>query len=530
MSVPGSVGQPTKESVSSARDLDRISDARIAGKPTLSSLDGPADALSEKRIGVLVVAYNASSTLARVLDRIPRDFVHRISEVLVSDDSSSDSTYLVGLGYGHHRADLPLTVVQQSQNLGYGGNQKVGYRWAIEHGLDIVVLLHGDGQYAPELLPQMVEPLELDECDAVFGSRMLEAGAARAGGMPLYKHLGNRILTAFENRAAGASLSEWHSGYRAYSVDALKQIPFESNSDGFDFDTQIILQLLESGKRIVEIPIPTFYGDEICYVNGMKYAKDVTRQVVKYRAHKMGFGSGESAFASDAYELKLSPDSSHGRLVSWMSHRSPARVLDLGCSDGKVAAELRSFGHRVTGVDIEELPGVRDRMDQFVVADLEQGIPTEVGDGYDVVLAADVLEHVRDPGSLLRAMSERLTHGGSIITCIPNFAHWYPRARVALGAFDYDRRGILDRGHVRFFTRKSFERLAESQGLEVRRREAIGLPLEVANRSAAGAGATAERRRPSGLQRVDRAAVALRPTLFAYQFIFELEAAASKRY
>ena len=406
-----------------------------------------------------VVAYNAASTLARVLDRIPRDFVHRISEVLVSDDSISNP--LPGrVRYGHHRADLPLTVVQQSQNLGYGGNQKAGYRWAIEHDLDIVVLLHGDGQYAPELLPQMVEPLELDKCDAVFGSRMLEAGAARAGGMPLYKYLGNRILTAFENGAAGASLSEWHSGYRAYSVEALKQIPFESNSDGFDFDTQIILQLLESGKRIVEIPIPTFYGDEICYVNGMKYAKDVTRHVVKYRAHKMGFGSGESAFASDAYELKLSPDSSHGRLVSWMSGRSPARVLDLGCSDGKVAAELRSFGHRVTGVDNEELPGVRDRMDQFVLADLEQGIPTEVGDGYDVVLAADVLEHVRDPGSLLRAMSQRLTRGGSIITSIRTSLTGTARPRGAGSVRLRPARGSLTAGTSGSSTRHSFERLA----------------------------------------------------------------------
>jgi SAM-dependent methyltransferase len=481
------------------------------------------DALSEKRIGVLVVAYNAAGTLARVLDRIPRDFSHRISEVLVSDDSSSDSTYLVGLGYTQARNDLPLTVVQQSKNLGYGGNQKVGYRWAIERGLDIVVMLHGDGQYAPEILPQMVEPLELDKCDAVFGSRMLEPGAARAGGMPLYKHLGNRILTKLENAASGASLSEWHSGYRAYSVEALKQVPFEDNSDGFDFDTQIILQLLEAGKRIDEISIPTFYGDEICYVNGMKYAKDVSRHVIKYRTHKMGFGTGESAFASDAYELKTSEDSSHGRLVSWMSHKQPSRVLDLGCSDGKIAAELRAQGHEVTGVDLEELPGVRDRVDHFIQANLDDGIPEEAGDNYDVVLGADVIEHVREPGVLLSQMKDRLGRGGSIVTSVPNFGHWYPRARVALGRFDYDRRGILDRGHLRFFTRKSFERLAQGQGLRVRRREYVGLPFDVAGRRGGLNGSV--QHTGSGLKTVDQVAVNLRPTLFAYQFLFELEPA-----
>jgi glycosyltransferase involved in cell wall biosynthesis len=480
------------------------------------------DALSEKRIGVLVVAYNAAGTLAPVLDRIPREFAHRIEDILVSDDSSSDSTYLVGLGYGQARNDLPLTVVKQPKNLGYGGNQKVGYRWAIEQGLDIIVMLHGDGQYAPEILPQMVEPLELDKCDAVFGSRMLEPGAARAGGMPLYKHIGNRILTRLENAAAGSSLSEWHSGYRAYSVEALKQVPFEQNSDGFDFDTQIILQLLEAGMRIDEIPIPTFYGDEICYVNGMKYAKDVSRHVMRYRAHKMGFGTGEAAFASDAYELKQSDESSHGRLLAWMEQKRPSRVLDVGCSDGKLAEKLQAMGHKVTGIDLYELPGVHDRMDKFVRADLDAGIPEEVGDDFDVILGADVIEHVRAPGRLLKQMRGRLARGGSIVTSIPNFGHWYPRARVALGKFDYDRRGILDHGHLRFFTRKSFERLAGREGLSVRRYEAVGLPFDVVRRGGDdGNGSTG-----SPLKAIDKVAVTARPTLFAYQFLFELEPAA----
>ena len=133
-----------------------------------------------KKVGILVVAYNAAGTLARVLDRIPREFVPHVSEILVSDDSSGDSTYLVGVGYQHTSRDLPLTIVRQPRNLGYGGNQKVGYEWAIEQGLDIVVMLHGDGQYAPEHLPRLVEPLEHDKADAVFGSRMLEQGAAPA--------------------------------------------------------------------------------------------------------------------------------------------------------------------------------------------------------------------------------------------------------------------------------------------------------------------------------------------------------------
>ncbi len=149
---------------------------------------------TRKRIGILVVAYNAATTLAKVLDRIPDEIRGDIEEVIVSDDHSQDSTYLVGLGY-QQVSDLPITLIRQPQNLGYGGNQKAGYEVAIEHGLDIVVMLHGDGQYAPESLPEILAPLLAGEADAVFGSRIMIKGAARKGGMPLYKYVGNRILS-----------------------------------------------------------------------------------------------------------------------------------------------------------------------------------------------------------------------------------------------------------------------------------------------------------------------------------------------
>jgi glycosyltransferase involved in cell wall biosynthesis/SAM-dependent methyltransferase len=474
------------------------------------------------RIGILVVAYNAASTLAQVLDRIPPAFRARVDRVLVCDDHSQDSTYLVGLGYQRIAPDLPLEVIRHPRNLGYGGNQKAGYRWAIEHGLDVVVLLHGDGQYAPELLPDMVEPLERGDCDAVLGSRMLEQGAARAGGMPLYKYVGNRILTRVENTLMGLDLSEWHSGYRAYRVDALRHIPFEANSDGFNFDTQVLIQLHEAGRRISEIPIPTYYGDEICYVDGLRYARDVSTDVVRYRAHKMGFGSGETAFATTGYELKEAGDASHSRVLAWLSTRPPSRVLDLGCSDGALAAHMRKLGHEVTGVDSEELPGARDRVDRLLVSDLDRGIPEEAGRGYDVVVVADVLEHLREPDHLLADARQCLAPGGSVIASVPNFSHWYPRARVALGLFDYDRRGILDHGHVRFFTRRSFERLAERQRYSIRRSEAVGLPFEVLGRGGGESGSDQGARLAGLAQRLNRASVALRPSLFAYQLLYEL--------
>jgi len=474
-----------------------------------------------KRLGILVVAYNAASTLAKVLDRIPADFRPRVSDVLVCDDSSRDATYLVGLGYKKLDPDFPLTVIRQPRSLGYGGNQKAAFRWAIEHDLDIVVLLHADGKYAPELLPEMVGPLERAECDAVFGSRMLERGAARAGGMPLYKVVGNRLLTSFENAMVGTQLSEWHSGYRAYSVAALTELPFESNSDDFDFDTQMIIQLHEAGKRIVEIPIPTYYGDEISYVKGFTYARDSALEVVRYRLHKMGLGRGGTAFASVADELKLGANTSHGRMLAWLQARPPGRVLHVGCSDGSLSERVRALGHEVTGVETEELGAVRDRVDRFVEDDLDAGIPPGAGDGFDVVLLGEVLGLVRHPGLVLDDASRLLAPGGTVVACIANFGHWYPRIRVSLGLFDYDRRGILDRRSLRFFTRRSFEHLVTSHGLEVRRREAIGPPVEVVRRGRRG-----PHSEPGPLstlvQRIDNLGVTLRPTLFAYQFLFEL--------
>jgi 2-polyprenyl-3-methyl-5-hydroxy-6-metoxy-1,4-benzoquinol methylase len=347
----------------------------------------------------------------------------------------------------------------------------------------------------------------------------MHRGEARKGGMPLYKYVGNRILSTFENAMAGTDLTEWHSGYRAYSVDALRAIPFEENSDGFDFDTQIILQLHEAGRRIVELPIPTYYGDEICHVNGMAYARDVAAHTLRYRLHKIGLGRGTTAFASDAYERKEGAGTSHGRLLSWLDGRPSGRVLDLGCSDGALAEQVRALGNEVVGVDAIEHDGARDRVDQLVVADLDGGIPSEAGKGFDVVLCADVLEHVRAPERLLADAHRCLAPGGVILASIPNFAHWYPRARVAVGRFDYDRRGILDAGHMRFFTRASFERMVESEGYIIRRREAVGVPFEAAQRGGKRPNPSRVRR---GAERIDALGVAVRPTLFAYQFLYEL--------
>ena len=471
------------------------------------------------KVGVLVVAYNAESTLARVLDRIPDVTQLQLAEVLVHDDHSTDDTHGVAQDYvaqqsGEKSPRLPLTVVRHPENLGYGGNQKAGYSYAIFHGWDVVVLLHGDGQYAPEIMGDIIDPIVNGDADAVFGSRMMNRGEARKGGMPMYKYVGNRILTTIQNALTGLKLSEWHSGYRAYRVSALAQLPFVGNSDGFDFDTEIILQLANAKMKIVEVPIPTYYGDEICHVNGLEYAKDVVVDTVRYRLGRSGFGSGHLGHVAEKYAFKPSPYSSHGRILQMVEGRPPMRILDVGCGPGWLSKALTAAGHTVVGVDIAASCGVHERMDTFITADLSEGIPEEVGGDFDLVLAADIIEHLSDPARLLNDMASRMHSHGSIIASVPNISHWYPRFRIAAGRFDYDQRGVLDATHLRFFTRRRFLRVAQEAGLEHVAFRHTGLPLDAL-------GVSQSKVVTATIGNVDRLLVSIWPTMFAYQFVYE---------
>lgn len=234
------------------------------------------------RIGILVVAYNAEQKLRGVLDRIPPAIMDKVEEIFVFDDASQDATYAVGLEHKAERKFDKLSVFRNPVNLMYGGNQRQGYEYAIQRDLDIVVLLHGDGQYAPEVMQSLLTPLENGEADMVMGSRMLVPGAARRGNMPLYKFVGNRVLTTLQNLLIGSHFSEFHSGYRAYSCAALRTIPLKRLTHNWHFDTQIILEFLKRGHRVKEVPIPTYYGDEISHVNGIPYAINCLREVLVY--------------------------------------------------------------------------------------------------------------------------------------------------------------------------------------------------------------------------------------------------------
>ena len=434
-----------------------------------------------KRIGIFIVAYNALTTLSTVLKRITPDVWRNVEQVVVFDDASQDATYELAVGI-QAMTDLPkLRVLKHRKNLGYGGNQKAGYKYFIEQGFDIVVLLHGDGQYAPELLSHMYAPLVRGEADAVFGSRMMkDFGGPLKGGMPLYKYVGNRILTAFENRALDLNLTEFHSGYRAYSVHALARLNLDKLTDDFHFDTEIIIKLHHQNFRIREVPIPTFYGDEICRVNGLKYAKAIVRAVRRYtetaRAVR-SYPEYEEYFVP--YAIKRSKYSAHfyaSQLVG-----TGQRVLEVGCGDGAFGRELTRAGNHVTGVDCEaNVPDGAGYQNVFD-ADLERGLGTlsrVAGDRFDRVLLLDRLEHLRDPGNLLDDCRRLLDARGKLIVSVPNSVNFTVRLMVLFGAFRYADRGILDWSHLRFFTRKSIRALLEKHGFRITAIHFSVVPLE----------------------------------------------------
>jgi SAM-dependent methyltransferase len=201
-------------------------------------------------------------------------------------------------------------------------------------------------------------------------------------------------------------------------------------------------------------------------------------------------------------------------MLAWLSGLSPKKVLDLGCSSGLLASQVQLFGHEVTGVDMIEFPDAFHRMDHFFQANLDEGIPKRVGKGYDGVIAGDILEHVRHPDLILQQIGERLTPEGFALVSIPSFSHWYPRFRVASGRFDYEEYGILDRGHIRFFTQRSFEHLIFASGLRIERMEAIGIPFEHVLRTHSQVA--------KWMARLDRLALKVYPSLFAYQYLFKL--------
>lgn len=238
------------------------------------------------KIVIVTPAYNAEKTIESVFKRIPKDFYNQIFKIIVVNDGSKDNTTKVIEILGK-KYDKILLLTHQV-NKGYGAAQKTGFNKSVEFKADVVVLLHSDGQYAPELLPKMVKPIVEGKADVVMGSRFLGGGALK-GGMPLYKYIGNRILTKIENIAYRMNISEFHTGYMLYSKKALNTIKFNRLSETFHFDGEMVMMAGKKGLRIFEIGIPTRYAEEASHLKPIKYGLDVLKIIIKEKMGKYNF-------------------------------------------------------------------------------------------------------------------------------------------------------------------------------------------------------------------------------------------------
>jgi len=235
------------------------------------------------KVFVLMPAYNAGRTVEKVFERIPAQVRERIDRYVVVNDGSTDNT---DAALERLRTRLPnLVPLKHPKNRGYGGAQKTLLSYAVEHGADVGLGLHSDGQYSPESIPELLAPFERDTADMVQGSRMLDGGALR-GNMPLYKFVANKSLTAIENWAFGLKLAEYHSGYMLYARRAMVDIPFQKLSDSFDFDLEMIVMAKVKGLRIAEVAIPTIYADEVSHLKPVQYGMRVLKVVRDYKGGK----------------------------------------------------------------------------------------------------------------------------------------------------------------------------------------------------------------------------------------------------
>ena len=233
------------------------------------------------KVFVVLPAYNAESTLRQTYDDIPKKW---IDEVLLVDDASTDNTL-------KHAKSLGITTVEHIVNSGYGSNQKTCYQEAVRRGADIIIMVHPDHQYDPRLVPDMLLPILRGDADAVFGSRMMEPGGALQGGMPYWKYIANKILTLVGNIVLRLRLTEYHSGFRAYTKEVIERLPIDMNSDGFVFDTEIIIQLKLANLRIKEVPISTRYfkgASMIGLFPSVKYGLGILYNLTLYCMHVWG--------------------------------------------------------------------------------------------------------------------------------------------------------------------------------------------------------------------------------------------------
>jgi len=479
-----------------------------ASAGTAASSLASAVALARRlRVGVFCAARGEPAAAAASLQAIDPD---------LRDALASRCVLLDAAGLSRLPPDHGVDVLALAGRPGYGGLQKAAFAHALRTGLEVVVVLPTGAPHAAAALPALLAPLHEDGVAAVFGSRFTPTRGA-GGRMPALRRLGNRLVSSVQAGLLRSTLTDFHSGYRVYRASALARLPFRHNGDGLQFDSELAIQLLWKGDRIVEVPVPSHAGGKLHGLAAVRYGVQAIATVLRAKANQV-YLVYHPKFDVDErtdYLFKQAPTSVH-QAVLRHPFRPATSVLELGAGHGRVARALHARGLAVVAVDHHK----PDEAFPFPYLEHDLDLPfsspvqAALGHQVDCVVALDVIEHLKQPEAGLQQVRDVLVPGGRLLASTGNIAFWPLRLMLLFGQFNYGKKGILDRTHTRLFSVRSFCRTIEGEGFRVRSVRGFGPPIEdMVGRS-------------WPLRLLDRVANWLArvwPGMFAYQFLVEAD-------
>lgn len=463
---------------------------------------------------IFFFAYFNEKSIGRVLTQIPQSLNDEFdAEILIVNDTSECK--ILETAIVENRANIPfkLTVLNNAINQGYGGNQKIGFSYAIKYDFDFIVLMYGNGDHDPELLGELIAPFRSREVDAVFGSQIILSDNYPDILINFYTIAGNYLLSKIQGLLLGINLTEFCSSYRIFSLASIKKLPFERNANDSSFNTEIIAQLVMAGCKIADVPIKKNNSKNVgllnylnYFVKSLKTSFQAKLQIINiFYDRRFDISNQED----NGYLPKLDFDSSHSRVISLIPRFST--ILDVGSGFGAVGVELKKRNNCIVfGCDYA--PGYMTKFyDGFETRDLDNGLPLFRGQKFDYILALDVIEHLKCPEDFLDQLRDiAATSGAKVILTTGNVAFLLMRLSLLIGRFEYGKRGILDLTHKRLYTLRSLERALSAAGFEVERREGVGVPFPLVF----GRGALS-----NILMSLNRQLVKVWPSMFGFQLL-----------
>lgn len=435
-----------------------------------------------------------AAELARAVERVPRAVRERLAELAVLVGVERDGAGLPEELRVLVQSDAQVRVHADVRRYGHGGRRKMAYEYALAHGFERVVVLRPDERHPPEALGGLLDAAD-DGAALVIAARR---GHRQGGGLI--------------NRVLALEVGDYTSPYRVLACDALRRVPFHQNSDGRGFDTELVIQMRALGARIASVECDVKLDPTFAPLEALKVA-------LGYRAHQLHLTRRGQWFVDHDvhYTLKSHPSSSHMQVLDAI--RPGSLVLDLGCSQGLLAAPLAAKGVQVVGVDVRAPASVSFALARYYQRDLEQPLEIPEERVFDYVVCSDVIEHVLHRPELLASVRRYLKPDGRLLISTPNIAIWFYRLSLLIGRFEYGPRGVLDETHVHLFTRATFRREIENAAFRVVTERVTALPFEVVFES------TGRSALVRALASSYHALARLWPELFAYQFLLEAEVA-----